>query len=438
MTLMKALLSTARPIPSVRLLLQRVRRSNGLLICLAAALATPSAVDAETLDVWLLAVNGSQRGAYLREVNAFTERYPNLQIKLSIYENEKYKALLGPTLRGPKPPDIMFMFAGAGIANAVSEKLLAPLDDIWQAGVADSLSPALASSVEVDGKHYGLPLHYYQWGIYYNKQVFERERLAPPRNWAELLDSCTALRKANIAPVSLSSKDHWPVAGWFDYINLRINGLEFHKKLLSGAYSWKSARVRAVFDSWSQLIERDCYIDGHEDLDWKASLPYLYRGKAGMTLMGNFWTSQLPRNLAASIGFLPFPVIDSKQSAYEDSPTDVLVLTAKSRNKEAAKTFLRFFASPEVQTNIAKSVGMLPANKLSAIPDNDVFLSEGKALLEKTRGVAQYFDRDTSAEFSAAAFDVFDRFVQKRLTIAQAQDELEAARNKLFVKSNKN
>ena len=55
MALMKALLSTAKPIPSVRLLLQRVRRCNGLLICLAAALATPSVVDAEPLDVWLLA-----------------------------------------------------------------------------------------------------------------------------------------------------------------------------------------------------------------------------------------------------------------------------------------------------------------------------------------------------------------------------------------------
>lgn len=408
-----------------------------LFVCVAGSFCISSIAFGETLNVWLLSVNGSQRGAYVREVDAFVASHPGLKVNLSIYENEKYKSLLGPTLRGPKPPDIMFMFAGAGIANAVSANLLAPLDDIWQSGLADSLSPALASSVEVDGRHYGLPLHYYQWGIYYNKQVFERAGLAPPKSWPELLESCSALRKANIAPITLSSKDHWPVAGWFDYLDLRINGLEFHKKLLSGAYSWKSAKVRAVFDNWAQLIERDCYIDGHESLGWKASLPYLYRGKAGMMLMGNFWTSQLPQNLAGSIGFVPFPVIDIKQYSYEDSPTDVLVLTSKSRNKDAAKALLRFFASPDVQSNIAKSVGMLPANKLSTIPANDVFLREGKILLEKTRGVAQYFDRDTSAEFSTAAFDVFERFVQKRISIPQALDELEATRNKLLRQSGK-
>ena len=35
-------------------------------------------------------------------------------------------------------------------------------------------------------------------------------------------------------PVAFCDKDGWPAMGTFDYINMRLNGYDFHKSLMAG------------------------------------------------------------------------------------------------------------------------------------------------------------------------------------------------------------
>ena len=35
----------------------------------------------------------------------------------------------------------------------------------------------------------------------------------------------------------------WVASGWFDYLNLRINGAQFHRELLAGKHSFDAAEV---------------------------------------------------------------------------------------------------------------------------------------------------------------------------------------------------
>ena len=36
----------------------------------------------------------------------------------------------------------------------------------------------------------------------------------------------------------------WVASGWFDYLNLRINGAEFHRDLLAGKHSFDGPEVK--------------------------------------------------------------------------------------------------------------------------------------------------------------------------------------------------
>src|SRR5262245_62586825 len=45
-------------------------------------------------------------------------------------------------------------------------------------------------------------------------------------------DLCDTLSAAGITPITIGTKDVWPAAAWFDYIDMRLNGPEFHISLM--------------------------------------------------------------------------------------------------------------------------------------------------------------------------------------------------------------
>ena len=50
-------------------------------------------------------------------------------------------------------------------------------------------------ALTVDGKQYGVPWGYYQWGVYYRKDLFDNLGLNVPQNWEEFKWVCAMLKK---------------------------------------------------------------------------------------------------------------------------------------------------------------------------------------------------------------------------------------------------
>ncbi|MFK7838109.1 MAG: carbohydrate ABC transporter substrate-binding protein, partial [Sulfitobacter sp.] len=95
-------------------------------------------------------------------------------------------------------------------------------------------------------------------------------------------------------------------------------------------------------------------------------------------------------------------------------PTDTFHIPSGAQNKEAAREFLRYVVSADVQTEInnGANLGQLPVNA-SASVDDDKFLNEGFAMLSSNSpgGVAQFFDRDYPAEMAAEAMQGLQEFM---------------------------
>ena len=401
---------------------------NVLIMLLVILLST--AAQAEELHVWLLAVNGAQRSAFALEVSRFEKIYPGVNVQLNILENEAYKKMLFTTLRQKQAPDVLFMFGGRDIEDAVQQNLIHSLEPQWQSAWKNQLSPAASSAVMVNGQHYGLPLDYYAWGIYYNIAVFHHYGIEPPHTWKDLLNTCMVLRQNQMTPFALGSKELWPVAAWFDNLDLRLNGLQFHLELLRGRQSWNDPRVSRVFAYWQQLMSSGCFMLGHEKFGWRDVLPFLYHRQAAMMLMGNFWTAQIPSPLRTDFALIPFPVIDPHVPDFEDSPTDVLVISSRTRHLELAQKFLDFFALIPVQDDIAHSVGMLAVHRGFHL-EQDPFIVESRLIIDHAQGVAQYFDRDAGALFSDKAMNILEQFMLNKEDAIHAQNELDHLSQKL-------
>ncbi|MCG8595706.1 MAG: extracellular solute-binding protein [Kiloniellales bacterium] len=370
--------------------------------------------------------------AFEELIAAFEAKHPDIEVRWNVFDHEGYKTSIRNFLTADAP-DLAAWYAGNRMAPFVEAGLFEDVSDVWAEGGLDKTLASAAASMTIDGKKWGVPYTYYQWGIYYRADIFEEQGIAPPATWAELLEACAKLKAAGITPFAIGTKALWPTGGWFDYLNLRVNGYEFHMDLTSGKVPYTDPKVKAVFERWAELVEPGYFIENHAAIDWQEAVPLLVQGKAAMYLMGNFaHATMLDGGLKEEqIGFLQFPEITPGLPKAEDAPTDTLHIPAKAKNKEDARKFLAFLATAEVQTAINKTLGQLPVNNLSAPPE-DRILRQGFEMLSNAHALAQFYDRDAPAGMAKAGMEGFQEFMVKPERADKILARLEKIRKRVY------
>ena len=288
------------------------------------------------------------KAALAEVVSRFKEKYPDIEVTLNTFDHEAYKTAIRNFLAAD-PPDVATWYAGNRMKFFVDEGLLADVSHIWEKeGLYDSMS-STTSAMTVDGKQYGVPWGYYQWGIYYRADIFEKYGFQEPKTWEEFLKIGDALKADGITPVAIGTKYLWTAGGWFDYLNLRINGLDYHMKLMLGEASYCDSELDEVFAVWRDLIDRGFFLDNHATYSWQEAQAPLINGEAAMYLIGNFMIPDMESaGIGDKMGYFQVPQINAEIGMYEDAPMDTYHIPANAKNKEEAELFLAFVASPEI------------------------------------------------------------------------------------------
>lgn len=371
------------------------------------------------------------KAAFQAVVDGFMKANPDVTVKINTFDHEGYKTSIRNFLTA-NPPDVVNWYAGNRMAPFVKANLFEDVSDVWTKNGLNEKLKSTVSSMTIDGKKWGVPYTYYQWGIYYNKGVFAKQGVAVPKTWEELLAASAKFKAANIAPFAIGTKALWPTGGWFDYMNLRVNGYAFHMDLTSGKVPYTDKRVAAVFDKWDQLTKSGYYIADHASYDWQDALPALVKGEAAMYLIGNFAVEPLKKAGMTNdtLGFFQFPKINNVPMA-EDAPTDTVHIPAKAKNKVDAKRFLAYIASAEVQTSMNQTLGQLPVNNEAKVGD-DPFIQAGFKMLSGAAGLGQFYDRDANAEMAKAGMEGFQRYMVKPEQRDEILKQLESVRQRAY------
>ena len=396
----------------------------------AALLAYSLPAQAGTLVINSNTSDPGPKQAFEELVQRFEAANPDVDVQLNIFDHEGFKTTVRNFLTS-QSPDVITWFAGNRMKAFVDRDLLEDVSDVWQ---DNNLSASMASSepaLTIEGRQYGVPYSYYQWGVYYRKDIFDNLGLSAPGTWDEFMAVNKTLKDNGVTPITIGTKFLWTAAGWFDYLNVRINGLPFHLDLAAGNVPYTDDRVRAVFERWGELVEAGYFIDNHQTYSWQEAQAFLYQGNAAMYLIGNFIVPQFPAEVADNMSFFPFPVIDPSVPIYEDAPTDTVHIPARAQNKEDARKFLAFIATAENQEKVNALLGTLPPNADAAVPD-DRFLVAGFELLNSSAGTAQFYDRDTDPEMAKIGMEGFQEFMVKPDRIDRILTRLESARKRIY------
>ncbi len=380
--------------------------------------------------------NPAPRAVMEGMVARFGEMHPDLNIELTVIDREAYKTQIRNFLTA-NAPDVANWYAANRMGPYVEAGLFEDVSDLWE---NEEIASGLASTkgaLTIDGKQYGVPYTYYQWGVYYRQDIYDQYGLTEPATWEEELANCQTLLDNGVKCYTIGTKFLWTAGGWFDYLNMRTNGFDFHMKLANGEASWTSDEVRATFANWRQLIDMGAFVDNHQSYSWQEALPFMVNGEAAAYLMGNFAVAPMREAglTDEQLGFYQFPAITEGVEMAEDAPTDTFHIPTGAKNKDNARAFLEFVVSAENQTliNAGDALGQLPVNSASSV-DDDKFLEEGFEMLSANSpgGVAQFFDRDFPAEMAAVGMEGLQEFMVIPDNLEDILQRLEAARLSVY------
>ncbi len=295
-------------------------------------------------------------------IERFQELAPSIQV-----DRQSYRFNVGDYLMDEQPPDVLLMWNGGQLSSAAYQGLLADVSEVWtQGNFTEAYGRRFRDISRFEGTLRFVPAGFSWSGIYYNKEVFDQFGLEPPDTWEEFIGICDTLLANGITPMSLAGQNSFISIYWFEYLNMRLNGPEFHRDLIEGRVDFLDQRVAEVWELWKSLLDRGYFVERPGSTSEMNSMTALIRGdgdspltweKAVMALAPHYSLADLPPIFANELDFFQFPKIDDTQPSGEVSIVFGYVVPADALNRIEANAFVGYMGSIEAQELQLKQIG---------------------------------------------------------------------------------
>ncbi len=294
----------------------------------------------------------------------FEVKEPTFRITAQSFNPDR----LDQTLNSSPVSDIVAIQLGVRTDIIVEQNQVLEISDLWlEQDWTNAYSKQARQLGTVNGKQYFLPVAYTWFGIYYYKPTFEKHQLTPPEDWASFLTTAETLKQSDVIPILRPKQSIWPSTVWFDYLDIRLNGPAFHRRLMQGQESFDTPQVKRVFETWQMLLNQGYFVDSRAFYDFDDTLNAMIDGQVGMVLMTPLVMESIPDEILANFEFFQFPIINPTLPVGEELSTLGYFIPANSEQPEAAKTFLKQLGSAERQREIMailhQETSYLPAHK---------------------------------------------------------------------------
>ncbi|WP_329348071.1 extracellular solute-binding protein [Streptomyces sp. NBC_01261] len=365
-------------------------------------------------------LSAPQAKAAMEDLVAAYAKKGSDRASLNTVAAETFRTQLPTYLTSANPPDVYTWYPGS-VADAYAKKnLLLDLDEAWTSSPdLKRYSKALNSLCTASsGKKVFVPNTYYWWGMFYRKSNFAKWGVTEPKTWDEFLDLCDKLKSKGVTPIGLGAGGGtaWVASAWFDYLDIRINGAEYHRQLLAGKHRFDDPEVRKVFDRWQEVLP---YFDPNgAAVAFQDATTSLLNGRSGMMLIGTFFADAAPKDALDDIDFFRFPVIDSKVPLAEEAPVDGYFASARTGRHDQVIDLMKYLATAEAQEIYIKgsSGTVLPCNP-AAKDAGTALVKKGRQHVEAAAEVTQFFNRDSSDALQPTADNALTKFLAKPKSI---------------------
>ena len=140
------------------------------------------------------AANSSQK-YWDNLVKEYESKHPDVKVEVSVYSWNDVDRKVKELVDAGKEPDMAQIGAYADYAD---KDLLYTADDLLSITAQADLASQLATAGQVKGVQYGMPFAASTRLLFYNKTLFKRAGLTPPKTWTELASDARALKQQGV------------------------------------------------------------------------------------------------------------------------------------------------------------------------------------------------------------------------------------------------
>jgi multiple sugar transport system substrate-binding protein len=353
-------------------------------------------------------------------------------VNINTVDHNSFQENINRYLQGT-PDDVFTWFAGYRMQFFAKQNLAADISEVWSE-VGDKFSEALkGASTGENGKQYFVPFYYYPWAFFYRKSLWQERGYTEPKTLDELTTLATRMKADGLSPIAFADKDGWPAMGTFDYLNMRINGYDFHVKLMAGQESWTDAKVKQVFDTWRGLLP--LHQEGANGRTWQEAAQSLQQKKSGMYLLGMFVGQQFQGADNADLDFFAFPEINSAHGRDSvEAPIDGFMVSKKAKNTAGAMALMKYLATAEAeQTYLGSDPNNIACHKDADTSKYTALQKKAVELVGSAKHISQFLDRDTRPDFaSTVMIPSLQKFINDPKDIDGLTRDIEAQKKSIF------
>lgn len=329
-----------------------------------AALACANAASAQTLtieswrnddaDVWNNQI-----------IPAFNKKFPNIKVQFKADPPTEYNAALNARLTGGTAGDLITCRPFDASLDLFKKGQLISVNEVK--GIENFSDVAKSAWSTDDGKTtFCMPMASVIHGFIYNKPIFDELKLTPPKTVSEFYAVLNKIKAhGKYTPLAMGTADQWEAAT-MGFQNIGVNywkGEEGREALIKGKQKFTDP---AYVQTFAELAKWAPYLGkGYQAQKYPDTQNLFALGRAAIYPAGS-WDVPIFRKQAdfEFDAFAP-PVPDGQGKCYISDHTDIaLGINAKSKNVEAAKTFLSWIATSEFADIYANALpGFFPLSK---------------------------------------------------------------------------
>jgi raffinose/stachyose/melibiose transport system substrate-binding protein len=280
-------------------------------------------------------------------IPAFEKNHPGIEVKFAPTAPTEYDSSLAARLAGGTAGDLIACRPFDVSLSLYKKGHLEKLDG--KTGMQNFPATATVAWQTDDGKDtFCMPVASVIHGFLYNKKIFKKLNLQPPKTVDEFFALLDALKKAGVTPLALGTADQWE-SSQMVYTNIGPNfwrGEEGRKALIAG----KAKLTDAPFVDALQFEQRmGSYLGrGASAQTYGDSQNQFALGRAAIYPSGSWDISYFSQTPGLELGAFAPPVRKAGDACFISDHMDIGIgINKKSRNKDDAFKFLAWVGSQE-------------------------------------------------------------------------------------------
>ncbi|MFF3481966.1 ABC transporter substrate-binding protein [Streptomyces sp. NPDC002701] len=326
--------------------------------------------------------------AVQENVDRFERAHPNIKVKVvgNINDDKLNQALRAG---GSKGPDVVSSFTTSNIGKFCSSGAfadLAPFIEKSKLDLAEIIPKPMLEYTQFEGTRCALPLLGDAYGLYYNKDAFEKAGIkAPPKTWSQFAKDAKKLTKAKGDSYEQlgfmpnyhgyeTVVDHY-MSQW-DHAYFDQDGKSNIAK--DPAFAEMFTYQKKLVDDLGGFRKLERYRNTFGD-EWGAKHPF-HTGQVAMQLDGE-WRLGMAKDAGAEfeIGTAPMPVADDEADEYGKGflSGTVMGIAPQSEKQNAAWELMKYMTTDtEAVVSFANAIRNVPST-FDALKSPDLKVEPG-------------------------------------------------------------